>query len=437
MAEVSLIRRLPSFLPLIGKLHEREVRSWLWIEDDMVLLDMKGADLARLLESGLAANLVTSGVSSLRYEGEYYHKVMGRWLVKDAYYRIATTNVIYEGVFNEYFINAIRVKRKFIYKDDGRLEGDRNGTSLSQRDYVLQQLKRIRAQGKGKDHHRNVANILDPDPRFERLLSFRFDNPTLWTSLNRIYKGEGYESVPESRIGGDNSFVIGVSGGMTLTYDERHSALDWTVNFGFAQIRTEPDNAPRTITENLDDFVASMSYRYKGPNFWTLQPLARVEYDTEFTPTLNKETALENPRQNIVRGILGITRARSRKWLLLEAGLSYEFDFVSGHAQYGVRARSRGRFPLDKGWRVVYALTNNFDYYFPTPDDTERELSIRYNMVNELSVPLFGELSLTLAADFFVFRGKLETNRDFGMSMLYRVGITYNRTWKPRFQGFL
>ena len=63
-----------------------------------------------------------------------------------------------------------------------------------------------------------------------------------------------------------------------------------------------------------------------------------------------------------------------------------------------------------------------------------RELTFKYNMIHEISIPLYGDISLSVGADFFAFKGKTEVNNDPGLSMLMRVGVTYNRLWKPRFQ---
>ena len=93
-AEISIVRKVPGFLPLIGKLHEREVRSWLWIEDEIILMDMKGRDIRRLLEADYRNNLVTSGVGFFSFRGRKFWTIMGRFLIDDSYYRLATTNVI-------------------------------------------------------------------------------------------------------------------------------------------------------------------------------------------------------------------------------------------------------------------------------------------------------------------------------------------------------
>lgn len=58
-------------------------------------------------------------------------------------------------------------------------------------------------------------------------------------------------------------------------------------------------------------------------------------------------------------------------------------------------------------------------------------------MIHEIIVPLVDELSLSAAADLFFFQGKVAATRTPGVSMLLRVGLTYDRLWKPHYQPFL
>jgi hypothetical protein len=85
---------------------------------------------------------------------------------------------------------------------------------------------------------------------------------------------------------------------------------------------------------------------------------------------------------------------------------------------------------------LTYRMNNDFTYFFPAPLDTDANLSLRYNMINDLLIPLVDELSLTVTADFLFFRGKVEQTSNFGVSTQLRVGITYDRLWKPRYQPF-
>ena len=434
-AEVSMIRGVPSFLPLIGKLHEREVRSWLWVEDDVVLMDMKGRDLRRLIEADHQNLLVTSGISSFNTSRGKYYFVMGRFLLDDVFYRVATTNVISHGAMEEHFRWAQHVNDKLEIDEKGHLRKSKTESTVSLREFTLSELKRIRRLGKGKAHHKRIADILMPPTNYEKLFTFNFVRPTLWTSINRSYKSEGYESVPESRIISNNSFVIGIEGGVVMTLDKERFAWDLGTRIAFAQQSAEIAEGVTQTTETMDDINLNLTYRFKGKNRKGLHPFARIEYDSEFTSTFNPTIELDNPKQQIMRSVIGLSRQFSLKWPTLEFGVTAENDFARNHYQYGIQGRSRARFPLDKNWLAIYSLTNNFNYYFPTNNDTDRELSFRYNMVHEILVPLFGDLSLNVGADLFFFKGKTDINNKPGMSMLLRVGVTYNRLWKPRFQS--
>ena len=111
-----------------------------------------------------------------------------------------------------------------------------------------------------------------------------------------------------------------------------------------------------------------------------------------------------------------------------------ENELGQPHVDYGLQGRSDTRFPLGKAGRVSYALRNDITWLLPSKNDTESDLAVRYNMVHELLIPLVDELSLSVAADFFFFKGKVESTSKPGSSMLLRVGITYDRLWKPRYQ---
>jgi len=64
---------------LIGKLHEDEIRSWLWTEDQVVLVDLLGSDVPRS-SPRTRSDLVLSGIERDSL------KVMGRLLDEQAYY---------------------------------------------------------------------------------------------------------------------------------------------------------------------------------------------------------------------------------------------------------------------------------------------------------------------------------------------------------------
>jgi hypothetical protein len=102
--------------------------------------------------------------------------------------------------------------------------------------------------------------------------------------------------------------------------------------------------------------------------------------------------------------------------------------------EYGVQVRSDFHRPIGPAGRLVYRWRNDATYLFPSSRDTASDLALRYHMINELLFPLVDELSISLAADLFLYQGKVEATRRPGMSLLLRIGLTYDRLWKPRYQ---
>lgn len=445
--ELAIIRKFPYFPPLIGKLHEREVSAWLWNEDEILFCDVKGSALLKILADDVQEELIFSGLTRPKLNPQQVYsrglssvsmewlqlncRILGRPVDPDGFYRVATTDVIFEGVRTADFLESRRVRRQFIMDEEGRLIESQEGDKMSLRKFVILELKRLRKNNKGDKFLEAITSRLKPDPRFEPLLSFDFDRPTLWTSYNRKFKSEGYGAVPESRITATNSWVIGASGRFKATVDGLKNALDLGLTLAYAKQNSEISKNIQQISESADDIKLDLTYRRKSNRI--LQPFVRSQYDTEFTPTINPATQEENYKQQALRGVIGLARRFHRNWRNVELASVLEQDFGQNKAQFGFTARADARFFLGKG-SVIYSLRNDATWFFKAKSDTNRDLALRYNMIHELLIPLIDELSLSVASDLFFFKGKVEETQDAGMSMLLRVGITYDRLWKPRYQ---
>jgi len=225
--------------------------------------------------------------------------------------------------------------------------------------------------------------------------------------------------------------VIGASGRFKATLDGFNSALDLGLSLAYAKQNAEITKNVQQISESADDIKLDLTYRYKSRS--KFQPFIRSQYDTEFTPTINPTSQEKNVIQQALRGVFGIVRTPHLNWRNVELASVLEQDFGQDKAQFGFTARADGRFLIGRG-DVIYSLRNDATYFLKSNKDTDRDLALRYNMVHELLVPLIDELSLSIAADFFFYKGKVSENKEPGMSMLLRVGITYDRLWKPRYQ---
>jgi hypothetical protein len=429
-AEVALVRKLPHFPPLIGKLHEDEVRSWLWTEDAIVLLDLQGIDLKKILEEDSRNDLVTSGVDRAKL------LVNGRRLDELAYYRVATTDTLFEGARFRDFEKARRVRRGFRVRDDGTLDASRAGAPLGLRELVLGELRRIREEGKGEAQIDRVAALLEPDRPFENLLTFQFDRPTLFTSASRAANNEAYGSVPESRVTADESWLGGFNGRFKLAQDRRVFSAESGLTVAYSKQSVTNVSGQKSATEMTDDLKLDLTLKPKPQGLlpWKAQGFARVLFDTEFTPTVNPQTGETNPRQLALRGSSGLALANSRHFRNVELGAAVENDFGRPNVQFGFQGRADFVQSFGPLGRLSYRLRNDLTYFFPAKRDDASSLGLRYGMIHELLIPLKDEMMLSVAADIFFFRGKTAETRALGSSLMLRIGLTYDRLWKPRYQ---
>jgi hypothetical protein len=447
-AEITILRKFPYFPHLIGKLHEAEVSAWLWTEEDIVLCDVKGSALLKIIANDVRHDLIFSGLIipetplSLLLSGgprslslDWFKancSVMGRRIDPDAYYRIATTDIVFDGMRASDFRDSKRIRRSFVTDKTGNLVTQEIHKPLALRSFVLDELKKIRRKNKSETKYLEaIADRLIPDPLYERLVTFDFDRPTLWTSYNRKYNTEGYGSVPESRITATDSWVIGASGLFKAMLDEQHYTLDMGLTLAYAKQNAEISKNVQQVTESNDDIKMDLTYKYKSKG--AFQPFIRSQYDTEFTPTINPTTFEKNIRQQALRGVVGFTRNPWHQWKKLELASVLEQDFGQHKAQFGLTGKAQATYPIGNNG-VVYSLRNDATYFFKSGKDTNRDLALKYNMIHEVLVPLVDELALSVGADLLFFKGKVTESKDPGMSMLLRVGLTYDRLWKPRYQ---
>jgi hypothetical protein len=193
-----------------------------------------------------------------------------------------------------------------------------------------------------------------------------------------------------------------------------------------------------SVAETADDLKVDLTLRAKRPSDveWRPQPLVRTVFDTEFTPTTNPFTGQMNRGQRLVRTLGGVSLALFRRWTTLDAGLTIEKDMTYNSIETGLEASASFRRPIARLGQLTYRWDNTFTHFFPTGSDDESDLGMTYRTIHELLIPLVDELSLSVAADVYLFRGKVPTTRKIGASALVRVGLTYDRLWKPRYQPF-
>ena len=436
--EVAVIRRLDQFPPLIGKLHENEIDSWLWTEDHVVLLDVLGADLKAILREDTRGELATSGIDVAA------GTVQGHKLDDQTYYRVATSDVLFEGARVKSFARGRRVRRRFVEQDDGTLLAARDGQPVAIRDLVVGELKRIRARVHHDGQIDAIAALIASDAPYVNLLMFTFDRPTLWASVNQVSTTGDYGAVPDSRVNARNSWIAGLSGRVVLTHERASTATD--VGFAVAYARQGVVSRGREdVSTMANNILLDVTLRPSLRDGAGMRPLlfVRGSFNTEFTPTIDAATGLANARKLALRAASGYLIMLGGAWKRAELALAVENDFGRPNLQYGLQglAHLEWRLGTVPGFAstsgVTYRLRNELTYLLPAPNDNASHLALRGNMIHELVIPLVDELSLSVAADLYFFQGKVPQNSAPGYSAQLRVGITYDRLWKPRYQPFL
>jgi hypothetical protein len=319
--------------------------------------------------------------------------------------------------------------------ESGALRATPGAPTIAVRDFILGELRRVRAVAKGEAQIDTLAGYLAADPAYVDVTSLTFDRPTIWASVNRIAGNDGYVGVPESRILAEDAWVAGVSGRIVRTTSRRFRATDLGVGFAFAQQRvTGAGTGPIETADDIKiDWTLRPAFDQASPR--RMHPFVRGLFDTEFSPTVLPTTGARNPRQLSLRAVAGLMAQPTPRWRRVDLGVVLENDFGRPNPQAGLQSRVDYERPLGTG--MTYRMRNDLTYFLPTDDDTPADLALRYGMVHDLLVPLVDELSLAISADLFFFQGKVPATRQLGVSSQLRVGLTYDRLWKPRYQPFL
>jgi hypothetical protein len=434
-AEVAVLPRLDQFPPLIGKLHEEEIQEWVFSEDRVVVVDLAGGDLKALLRSDGRGELVTNGIDLAA------NTILGHPIRDHVLYRVATTEVLTDGARAGFFARARRSRRNFSVDSMGTYHPAATGTAITVRDLLLADLRRIRRVAKGDTQVDSVAAWMRPDPTFVPLTTLAFERPTLSLLVNDVAGNEGYGTVPESRIRSKDAWVIALGGRVVLSRYLPTSQRDYGLTVAYGRQTVTADGAS-DVSETADDIRLDATFRptLAGAGWMgRLFPFARGEIDTEFSPTENRVTKERNPRQQAVRGLGGVLMPATGRWPRREASLAIENDFGQPNVQVGVQSRVEyvrpvGKAPPTGSAPMTYRLRNDLTYLLPARRDNATQLALRYNQIHDLVIPLANELSLSVTADLFVFQGKVRATRGIGTNSQLRVGLTYDRIWKPRYQ---
>ena len=274
------------------------------------------------------------------------------------------------------------------------------------------------------------------------LFRFELNNFQLNLSGYNAMNNDAYAEVRETRVISPSSFTFGGRTDFAVNWDNLQFGFRNGLNAKYEGLsvleEAVDDTAQERFTENQDDLVFSSELQMRLFEFdllsnLPLTPFLEGIYDTEFTPTLNKETQLLNPRQSELRGVFGLSIPAGPQLKTFKSGLAVRRDFnVPNNFETGFDIKMIHELPVTS--RIRWQNDLDFRYFFPTPNDNASSLGLIAQWVSAVKFSLTDNLALRLFADSYLFQGKLPETSDFGASVILGVGLSYERLWKPAYE---
>jgi hypothetical protein len=412
-AEVALVRRYNLAMTIPGPILEYYVAHWIDRDDPLLLYELSGKRLRKLLErrDGSRTHTALAGADGASF------KVGGRPIVGKQLYRVIVTRAVANAAPFAQLLRGLTPQRRFTLKGR-RLRGNSDGKRLTSRQAVLAVLQQLRREYPrfGPAYRRLLRRWLRPSgstlvPRWTiaaRGLSLSF------ASYRNGPQGAWQRNpgVRETRTVTPNNYVLGVRGALALTYDS--ARLRWTTQVALKLSRTVIDLGSQEFEqEPVDDLVASTELRLKvievalgAKRRVRIVPYVSGSFDTELTPTQNFFTGVAFPHQKELRVAAGVTSSPSPYLPEIRlAGLfRNDFSLDSGQAEAGLLAAVKVEIPL---WKAKLQLSSRLRYYPDTEADTIEDLGLIVEATSKLIVPFTRDLSLSLFADLYLYKPKV------------------------------
>lgn len=445
-ADVALVEELDMVWRSVGAVPRIVCQANLAGTADVVLVDLPGALLKQVSAGTLGlGGLAISGAS------DGWTLVAGRPLRAEEWYRVAVSEVVWSRPAFVDLLARAKVERsraatRFVADGAGYRPAAR-GDSLSLRSVVLGTL----------DARRERDPALGPASRptlLEDLGDGSAGKPTRvyldvreLTASAEAYLQPGvsveetsgephYARVGETRVQTRSNVRQAYRGDATLMLDA--AAVSWLLR-GFVQFDRYDFHDSNTEEETVDDLLAETELRVGAwgtalPRGLSLMPAAKLTFDTEVTRLPDSERSTEDhevlqPRQKLLRGSFGGVGLGSGALKMARVGAVLQRDLVAAKTELGLGVELDHRLPLGP---LLWTNTADARWFLPNESgDSEADLGLRVAGRSALRVPFLRDLAFVAYVDVFLFQGKVESTRDFGVSTILGAGLSYARLWKP------
>jgi len=447
-SDLAILRPLPPVPEVSGATQQLFVEAALSVPDEIVILEVTGAQLAalsrtvRLLPSEAPSSTVPARHSDLwawsaglKISGSKV-TVRGRVVGKDERVRVATTDFITDDAQVSAVLKKARSWRNFAgpaWRRD--IVPDGKGETWPLRDLVRDGLTRLRTLD--PSFGKRYTTRIEPLLRDQRGISPRFllelDGIALQlTGSLPVGDRTGYESSRESRVQQQGSLSASVRGRIAGTWDDKRGSVTAFFKGAFGRSKLPDVEEPLELE---DDLLLGAEGRLKVVTLPTrlrgirLSSFAQTAFDSEFAPSLNSDGE-PLPRQKLWRTTVGASLGKYWWFKEFKAGFFVEYDFAAeeGPLSPGFTTSIQA----EKRWGPVrWSATGDLKGYLPTEADTSEDLLFTLQLRSDVSVIPLGKLIPGLSVggfvDALIFQGKTEATSVPGLHLLVGAALSYNR----------
>jgi len=453
-ADLALLRPLPQPVTVPGETLSLYVDASLSVADEVVVIEVTGAQLKRLLrlvepripKPGQPGHNAAEDAASWAWTAGVLPagkkvKVRGRLVQDDEPVLLATTDFFAADPAFAAVVAKARAWRSFRGKGWTRIPTALGGGKTWRlHDLVKDGLSGLRDEHPdfGEAYARRLTPLMaDNAGRRTGRLTLELDGlSALVTGSVGVGERAGYEESRESRVNQENSLNVGLRGRIALVWQDRVGSLTGYGLGAFGRSHLPEVDDPVELEDNLELGAVGKLRLASVPAPKAAIPLStflQSAFDTEFSAQ-EDDAGDKLPLQRILRTTGGVELGKYVEARSARAGFFVEYDFSAdtGPVAPGINVVLLAQRTLAP---VRWSLLSDFKGYFPTPDDSAEDLAFTLQLRAEVGVQPLKRLIPGLAvggfADALVFQGKLDSNDQVGMHVLLGASLTYDADIRP------
>jgi hypothetical protein len=417
-AEVAVTRELHLNRTLIGPVPRLALEGWLDVGDRVVTTALTGKALKQLADLDADTHLLTfSGFDAAA------GKLMGQDVADDELYRVTTTDMVANHALFEEVFKA----RPVLPRPQGL------------RELVLQALAdRKAAAGDAftPAYMRGYAKLLQPQGlEIEPRWVFQLDDGQLLLNGYNNVGNQAYQAVRNTRVTTQGSFALGGKGRFSALWDSRDWAWENRAKATYKRATLHDEKTGADVTNDAEDeavLTSELRLKFLQPSLleaWKPTPFLNTSYTTEFVP--DTADGAPKPRRAELNAGAGMVLYPGGGFKELRGGLVLKDDLARpGYLEPGTQLGASFERKLDP---LPLTVTAGLDLvnYLPTATDGPDRLGWLWDVSGGIKLPVWERFTLSLGADYFLYRGKVPATMSWASSLDFKVGLGYSLAFKP------